>query len=243
MNPAMNLAVQPVTEDDIADFLVNQPDFFERHAELLASVQLFSGHGDRAISLQERQAGLLREKIKALETGVLEMVRHGQDNLLIAGKMQSWTRRLLQTAQARDLPGAIVEGLAAEFQIPQAAIRLWGVDPAHAGEGFAREVSDDVKSFAASLSVPYCGTNADFEAARWLPDAGQAQSLALIALRASLDAPVSGLLVLASPDAQRFHSGMGTEFLERLGELAGAALSRLQVPVALPAAESAETSA
>lgn len=243
MNPAMNLAVQPVTEDDIADFLASQPDFFERHAELLASVQLFSGYGDRAISLQEKQASLLREKIKALETRVLEMVGHGQDNLVIVGKMQSWTRRLLQTAQARDLPDAIVEGLASEFQIPQAAIRLWGVDAAHAGEDFSQEVGDEVQHFAASLTTPYCGANTSFEAARWLPHAGQAQSLALIALRASLDAPVCGLLVLASPDAQRFHSGMGTEFLERLGELAGAALSRLQAPVALPAAESAETSA
>ena len=41
-------------------------------------------------------------------------------------------------------------------------------------------------------------------------------------------APAIGLLVLASPDAQRYHAGMGTDFLERIGELAGAALSRLQ---------------
>ena len=41
-------------------------------------------------------------------------------------------------------------------------------------------------------------------------------------------APAMGLLVLASPDAQRYHAGMGTDFLERIGELAGAALSRLQ---------------
>jgi len=239
MNPAMNPALQPVTEDDIADFLANRPDFFERHAELLASVQLSSGHEGRVVSLPERQASLLREKIKGLETRVGEMIRHGQDNLVIADRMQSWTRRLLQTAQARDLPGAIVQGLADEFQIAQAAIRLWGVDDAHAGEGFALAVSDDVQRFAASLGAPYCGANADFEAARWLPHAAQAQSLVMVPLRADLDAPVSGLLVLGSPDAQRFHSGMGTEFLERLGVLAGAALSRLQAPVALRSAEHA----
>ena len=236
----MNSLHHPITENDIAGFLARTPDFFERHAELLASVQLSSGHDGRAISLPERQASLLRGKIKALETRVVEMIRHGQDNLVIAGKMQSWTRRLLQTAQARDLPGAIVQGLASEFQIPQAAIRLWGLDPFHAGEGFALDVSDDVRSFAASLSGPYCGVNAGFEAARWLPEAAQAQSLALIPLRADKVEPVSGLLVLASPDAQRFHSGMGTEFLERLGELAGAALSRLQAPLALRSAEPAE---
>ncbi|MDB5884502.1 MAG: hypothetical protein JWR74_673 [Polaromonas sp.] len=229
----MNPVLHPITEDDIADFLANRPDFFERHAELLASVQLSSGHGGRAISLQERQASLLREKIKGLESRVVDMIRHGQDNLVIAGKLQSWTRRLLQTAQPRDLPGAIVHGLATEFQIPQAALRLWGVDKAYAGETFAADAGEAVHTFAASLSVPYCGVNAGFEAASWLPQADQIQSLALIALRPDNDAPVSGLLVLASPDAQRFHSGMGTEFLERLGEMAGAALSRLRAPLAL----------
>ena len=226
----MNSVLNSITEGGIADFLASTPDFFERHAELLASVQLSSGHGSRAISLQERQARLLRDKIKGLETQLVEMIRHGQDNLVIAGKMQSWTRRVLQTAQARDLPGAIVQGLASDFQVPQAAIRLWGVDDAHAGEDFAVHVNDNIRSFAASLNAPYCGANAGFEAAGWLPQAALAQSLALIALRADKHAPVSGLLVLASPDAQRFHSGMGTEFLDRLGELAGAALSRLMRP-------------
>ena len=232
----MNPAQDPITEDDIADFLANSPDFFERHAELLASVQLSSGHGTRAISLQERQAGMLREKIKGLEGRVVEMIRHGQDNLVIAGKMQSWTRRLLQTAQARDLPAAIVLGLASEFQIPQSVLKVWGVDDAYSDECFASGLSSDVQTFAASLSTPYCGANAGFEAASWLAEPQQAQSLALIPLRASTDAPVSGLLVLASPDAQRFHGGMGTEFLERLGQLAGAALSRLHEPVAVTAA-------
>ena len=237
MNPALNRVQHPLTEGDIAGFLTSTPDFFERHAELLASMQLSSGHDSRVVSLPERQARLLREKIKALENRVAEMVGHGQNNLVIAGKMQSWTRRLLQTAQARDLPDAIVQGLADEFQIPQAAIRVWGVGDAYAGESFALGVSDDVQRFAASLGAPYCGANVGFEAgfdvACWLPQAAQAQSLALIPLRASAHAPVSGLLVLASPDAQRFHSGMGTEFLEHLGELAGAALSRLRAPLAV----------
>ena len=42
----------PITEDDIANYLVHTPDFFERHAALLATVQLSSPHNQRAISLQ-----------------------------------------------------------------------------------------------------------------------------------------------------------------------------------------------
>ena len=52
--------LQGITEQDIADYLANTPDFFERHAELLASVRLASPHGHRAVSLQERQMDMLR---------------------------------------------------------------------------------------------------------------------------------------------------------------------------------------
>ncbi|MFZ2387542.1 MAG: DUF484 family protein [Polaromonas sp.] len=224
----MNPTEHSITEDDIANFLANTPDFFERHAELLATVQLSSGHGGRAVSLQERQAGMLREKIKGLETRVVDMIRHGQDNVLIAGKMQSWTRNLLQTAQARDLPGAIVQGLTAELQIPQAAIKVWGVNGIFSDESFASGVSSDVQTFAASLATPYCGVNSGFESVGWLPEPELALSVALIPLRAAVASPVTGLLVLASPDPERFQSGMGTDFLENLGDLAGAALSRLR---------------
>ncbi len=218
----------PITEDDIANFLANTPDFFERHAELLATVQLSSGHGSRAISLQERQAGMLREKIKGLETRMVDMIRHGQDNVAIADKMQRWTRKLLQTAQARDLPGAVVEGITSEFGIPQASIKVWGVNGIFSDEGFATGVSDDARTFAASLTTPYCGVNSGFEAVNWLPEPAQALSVALIALHAEPGGPVSGLLVLASPDPERFETGMGTDFLQDLGDLAGAALSRLR---------------
>ncbi len=36
-----------------------------------------------------------------------------------------------------------------------------------------------------------------------------------------------GLLAIGSEDVQRFYAGMGTLYLERLGELASAALARV----------------
>ncbi|MBI3369291.1 MAG: DUF484 family protein, partial [Burkholderiales bacterium] len=81
-----------ITEADIAQFLANTPGFFERHAELLATVQLTSPHGQRAISLQERQMEMLREKNKGLEQKIIEMIRHGQENVAIADRLHRWTR-------------------------------------------------------------------------------------------------------------------------------------------------------
>ncbi|MEO7338826.1 MAG: DUF484 family protein, partial [Caldimonas sp.] len=74
------MGIQGITESDIAEYLANSPGFFERQAELLASVQLTSPHGQRAVSLQERQMEMLRDKIKALEHKIIEMIRNGQDN-------------------------------------------------------------------------------------------------------------------------------------------------------------------
>ena len=216
-----------ITEDDIANFLANTPDFFERHAELLATVQLSSGHGSRAVSLQERQAGLLRDKIKTLEARVVDMIRHGQENVSISDKLQRCTRNLLLTAHARDLPATIVSELKSQFVIPQAAIKVWRVNGIFSGEGFCSGVSEDAQAFASSLGAPYCGVNSGFEAASWLPEPALAMSVALIPLRSERAQDAFGMLVLASPDAERFHSDMGTEFLAQIGDLAGAALTRL----------------
>ena len=221
-------AMNPITEDDIADFLLNTPDFFGRHAELLSAVLLSSPHGNRAVSLQERQAEMLREKIKVLEHRTMDMIRHGNENMIIADRLQRWARSLFLVAAPQDLPRIMVEGLQREFMVPQVVIKVWGVTDLFSGEPFAQGVSPDVKSLASSLMAPYCGVNAGFEAVGWLADPAAAASVALIALREEASPQAFGLMVLASPDSQRFHAGMGTDFLERMAELGSAALSRLR---------------
>ncbi len=226
----MSFGVQGITEADIANYLANTPGFFERHAELLAAIQLTSPHGQRAVSLQERQMEMLRERIKGLELKIVEMIRHGQENVAIADRLHRWTRALLLAANPADLPDVVVRDLRHEFMIPQAALRLWSVADAYAGLPFTQGVSDDVRSFTASLGLPYCGLNSGFEASQWLDDPTTVTSIALVPLRhGAVEAGrgAIGLLVLGSPDPTRYSADMGTEFLLRVGELASAALSRL----------------
>ena len=227
---AMN-NTNPITEDDIANFLINTPSFFERHSEVLSAVQMTSPHGNRAVSLQERQAEMLREKIKGLEHRIMDMIRNGNENVIIADKLQRWARSLLLTRQATELPERIASEVKTQFGVPQVAIRVWGVTDEYAGQPFAQGVSDDAKTFASSLTAPFCGVNPGFEAVQWLGEPAAALSIALMPLRAGVlnsAGPAFGMLVLASPDPQRFESGMGTDFLERIAELASAALSRLR---------------
>ena len=223
-----NPTLQPITEDDIANYLVQTPDFFERHAEVLAAVQLSSPHGGRAISLQERQAEMLRDKIRQLEHKVADLIRNGHENMGIGDKLQGWTFGLLKATDPLDLPQLVTEGLAVCFAVPQVAIRVWDVAPAYQSHGFALGCSEDVKTFATSLMNPYCGSNPGVEAQAWLADSARVRSMALIALREEPGAAAFGLLVLASDEVSRFTADMGTDFLERMGELASAALMRLR---------------
>jgi uncharacterized protein YigA (DUF484 family) len=220
--------VRGITENDIANYLVNTPGFFERHAELLASIQLTSPHGQRAVSLQERQMEMLRDKIKGLEFKIIEMIRNGQENVAIADRLHRWIRAILLTSSAPQLPEVLIQQLKHQFLIPQAAVRVWGLAEAYRNLPCAQPVSDDAKSFASSLTMPYCGLKATLEAARWLEDGASVISVALIPLRhGSDDNNAFGMLVLGSPDPTRYTADMGTEFLMRIGEVTAAALSRL----------------
>ncbi len=216
-----------ITESDIANYLANTPGFFERHAELLASIQLTSPHGQRAVSLQERQMEMLREKIKGLEHQIMEMVRHGRENVAIANRLHRFIRAILLAGSPSALPGVLTAVLQHEFMIPQAALRLWGADEAFKSLPFAHGASEDTRSLAGSLVLPYCGLNSGFEAVAWLDDAAAVQSIALIPLRGEGEGGAFGLLVLGSPDPTRYTAEMGTDFLARIGEVASAALTRL----------------
>ncbi len=221
------MGIQGITETDIANYLANTPAFFERHAELLGSIQLTSPHGTRAVSLQERQMEMLRDRLKGMEYKVMEMIRHGQENMAIADKLHRFTRALMLTANPAELPEVLVRELMHQFIIPQAGIRVWSASAHHGAMPFAQAVTPDAKSFANSLTVPYCGVNSGFEAASWLDDGASIASLALIPLRHGQSGDAFGMLVLGSPDPTRYSADMGTEFLLRIGDISSAALSRL----------------
>jgi hypothetical protein len=170
---------------------------------------------------------MLRERIKGLEHKIIEMIRAGQENVAIADRLHRWTRSLMLTADARDLPQVLVDQVKHQFMVPQAAVRLWGVDQAYADMPQAQGTSEEARSLAQSLSLPFCGLNTGGDVVKWLEDAHTVASMAMIPLRHGAGDGCFGLLVLGSPDPTRYGADMGTDFLMRIGELASAALSRL----------------
>lgn len=230
-------------DDLVADWLHAHPDFFDRHADVLSDVKLRHPHGGQAISLVERQVLMLRDRNKALELKMAELIRIGQENDAIGRRLQQLTQDLLQESDPARLPALLVEGLQQGFAVPQVAVRLWGVDGLE--PPFGDDVSAELRRRIEEENKPYCGPSAYPEAAAWLPGGGeQTTSIALFALRrvtadrnrresqaaqplGAAHGEAFGLVVLGSDDAARFQAGMGTAFLERLAEIASASLTRL----------------
>ncbi len=211
----------------VAQFLTDHPRFFDEHAGLLSEVRLASPLTGRAVSLQERQMEVMREKYRALEARMAELVRLAEENQAIAAKFHGWTRALLRVRQPIDMPQALIDGLQASFGVPHVTLRLWQLSSLYHDEWFARDVSDDVRLFANSLLAPYCGSNHDFEAVRWL-DAADVTSTVILPLRGDTGGGAFGLLILGSPDPERFRANMATDFLTHIGETASSALMPLK---------------
>lgn len=211
----------------VADFLSDNPHFFEEHSELLGRVKLTSPVAGRAVSLQERQMEVLRDKIKTHELRLAELLRIAQENDSITQKFHLWTRSLLLARNDVDMPHTLVNGLQSIFNVPHATLRIWGVAEEFAHTWFSAEVSEDARLFCNGLTTPYCGPNQDFEAATWFDEADAVRSIAMLPLRLP-DAPDAfGLLVLGSPDPERFSADMATDFLSKIGDTASAALACL----------------
>ena len=214
--------------DDVARYLRENPTFFETHADMLAEISVPHPHGGRAIPLSDRQMLTLREKSRALESRLTELLQIGEENDAIGEKMHRLSLALLAALDWQSLLSVLYLHLREDFAVPHAALRIWVIgDGAPEGAGDSpefRPVGDSLKRYAASLSQPFCGPGGNPEAAAWFGEsASHVRSVAHMALR---DRECFGMLALGSEDVLRFYPEMGTLYLKRMGDLASAALLR-----------------
>jgi uncharacterized protein len=210
-------------EQDVKDYLKNNPDFFEQNANLLADIHLPSPHGNGTISLAERQQLAQRDKINALETMFAELVVNAKENDAIANKIHTFNLRLLQAKNFDALEQLISHDLPEYFELSDTCLRIWAnpLDSKNSNNLVFSTVADETKNWVAMQLSPYCGKPPEIVADDWFIE--PAASMALIPLRT---AQTIGFLALASDDEKRFFAEMGTDFLTKIGELVSAALSR-----------------
>lgn len=219
---ARGLSTTESEEESVAAYLQHNPDFFERHQSLLARLRLPHVRGGSTISLVERQIEVLREKHVALEGKLAELVKVARGNDVIAEKLHRFTRRLLGASSRAEIIAQIEASLREDFDAFHAVLVLIGDSRESTAQRFVRSIhADDVslKSFETLFASgkPRCGQARDSQ--REFLFGADANDLGSIALVPLGEKGALGLLAIGSTDRDRFHPGMSTEFLARMGEL------------------------
>lgn len=231
-NQVRGIPAETAEEQAVAQYLQHNADFFEHHPQLLARLRLQHPRNGSTISLIERQVEVLREKYQTQEQKLAEFVGVARANNVLAERIHRFTRRLLRTASAAQAITEIEASLREDFDTFHAVLVLPATGTAHTDatpQRFVRHVDAHESAYASfdSLFVaakPRCGQIRDSQ--REFLFGADAPNIGSVALIPLVGPPPLGLLALGSVDHDRFHPGMSTEFLSRMGELIADALSR-----------------
>jgi len=228
---ARGLPAGQTDEERIERYLTLNPDFFERHQPLLARMRLPHMRTGSTVSLVERQVEVLREQKTDADRRLAEFVAVARANDHLAERIHRFTRRLLRAGGSAAALAALEASLREDFDAFHSVLLLTAPVASLAGVElgpFLRKLPADdanIRTFEGLLATgkPRCGqvrdTQRDF---LFGPEAASIGSVALVPLG---EAGVMGLLALGSAERERFHPGMSTEFLKRMGELITDALS------------------
>ncbi len=218
-----------VSEETVADYLQAHPDFFERHSNLLTSLQLPHQTGGPAISLVERQVAVLRQQNAKLERNLHELVDVARGNELLAGKIHALAMLLVVTQKREETVTILEEQLRTSFGADRSVLVLFSGPSKGANEHgeFLRLMNREdpaIGSFKTFLQAnsPRCGSVRDAQK-KFLFGADDLEigSVALIPLGPKSEL---GFMAVGSRNADHFHPGKSIDFLTRLGDLVTCAL-------------------
>ena len=229
--PVRGVEIAEVDEAAVASYLSATPEFFERHAQLLAKIRLpDSRSGASTVSLLERQVEVLRERNRQLERKVKDFVDVARENDALGTRVLAMARRLIAAPDRAAAIVAIESTLREDFGAGQSVLVLTALPapecmPQSRFLRIARADAPELRSFDTLFSAgkPRCGQLRDSQREFLFgADAGGIGSVALVPLGTKGDL---GLLACGSNDSQRFNPTMSTDFLAHIGELIAAALA------------------
>ncbi len=219
----------PLDDDEVVDFLLANPAFFERHQALLPRLQLFHDAGG-AVSLIERQVEKLREENTRLSAKLQSLVQVARDNERLGARIQKLAVGVLESETLDELLTSVEDTFRSQFDAAHVVIRLLDEPGRGLGALAPRFCMARDGELAAAFKVLMqnkrvrCGRLLE-DQSRLLfgGDAAEIRSVAMLPLYGGSE---FGLVALGSRNPGRFQPAMGVLFLEQIGELLSAALKQ-----------------
>lgn len=214
-----------VTAFEVANFLRRNPDFLSGFPELTLSLRIPRTEGPTT-SLASYQLDVLRDKNRALNRRLQELIAIAGDNEQLVGRVHALTLALMRARGASDTLARVVATLTEDFHTELVQVLLFhGVVDQPDGE-WLTVLPRESRALAPladfiARGEPQCGRHATDQMVLLFGDrASEVKSSALIPV------PGHGLLAVGSLDANRFHPGMGTLFLKLIADALAEGLER-----------------
>lgn len=217
-----------LSAEAVVDYLRNHPDFFEEHPDLLADISLPHASGN-AISLIERQVGILRERNADLQEKLGQLMATARDNDQLFDKTKRLVLSLLEVKTLPDIIEALYESLSSDFQVSHYNLLLLGDKhalPQSQAKVVGIEEANDRIGTLLRTNRTVCGVLRAEELQLLFGDRSEeVGSAAVIPLS---HGQTFGLLALGHTDPHYYRSSMGTLYLSYIADI----LNRL-IPLAL----------
>lgn len=220
---------EKLSDKEVEEFLRANPEFFENHTELLMDLRIPHPNTGSAVSLIEHQVELLRKQNTKIQKQLDELIQIARENDRLSKSMHQLILSLMGTKNLNEALTLLYNNLRTDFSADAVCIRFLA-QPKSAKLTDNKEFSADVglmtKHFGRQLKEgkAICG-RAKTEQKKILfeEQGGKVKSLAFIPLKFTNSA---GFLAIGSYDERRFHSGMGTLFLNQLGQIVSKTVGR-----------------
>lgn len=217
---------QELTPAQVEQYLIENPTFFNKREHILADLYLPYGGGS-AISLQERQVGILRERNIDMRKRLNEFLEQGQRNDVLFKKTSALVLNLLEAKTLSDLIKRLVSYCESEFQVDKVQFTLFTSSAYRSSE--CRVVSilevERALPFLVRDQKTVSGVFREDEFAFLFSQ--QAEDIAsAIVLPIINNGKMIAMLAMGSNDAHYFKAGMNTLFLGFIGEVISKLLPR-----------------
>ncbi len=220
-----NYAIDGITEEEVIHYLIEHPTIFESHTDLLAGLELQHESTGNTISLIERQVQILRQQNQKLERKLVDLVDVARSNDELSVKIHRLAVRLIEASSLAGAVEIIEESLRTDFGADESVLVLFDVELSQNGleeTGFLRAAereSVDLKTFETFFAndVPRCGHLRDAQRNFLFgEDSVEVGSAALVPIGRNA---ARGILAIGARDSHHFNPAMGTEYLQRVGEI------------------------
>lgn len=210
---------------NVIDYLRKHKEFFIEHPELLAELDIPHAEGEGAVSLIEKQVSVLREQSEAEKKQLYSLVQTARDNERVADRLHRIAVEALGLDNLDDVLDGIPQLIKDLFNVEYVSLRITN----SAGE---RDELVDARSptfadlYHRVMSGQSVCDNQLAPAAKSFLFGEDASVESVVPIPLGGSRPC-GILALGSPKEGRFSKDHGTFYLDRLGDLLGAAIKRL----------------